>query len=48
MEEETNICEECGKEYTYSDFNRMAPYAMCDKCYDDYIIENFDANEHEF
>ena len=35
----TKICEDCGKEYKETDFNRSAPYAMCDKCYDDYLCK---------
>ena len=42
MNEETNICECCGKEYVITDFNRNAPYAMCDGCYDEYLIDEME------
>lgn len=46
--EETHICEKCGKEYVVNEFNYFAPFSMCDDCYDNYLIENFDENEHDF
>lgn len=42
------ICEKCGKEYKVDGFNYFAPFSMCDTCYDDYLIENFEEVEHEF
>lgn len=41
----TNICEECGREYEINDFNEQAPYSMCDACYDEYLIKMAD-NAH--
>lgn len=35
----TRICEHCGEEFVLNEFNSMAPYAMCDTCYDNYLIE---------
>lgn len=46
--EDVRICETCGKEYEVNEFNNFAPFSMCDACYDDYLIENFDESEHEF
>ncbi|MCZ2726245.1 hypothetical protein [Bacteroides caccae] len=45
---EIRICEKCGKEYEVNGFNYFAPFSMCDACYDDYLIENFNENEHDF
>lgn len=45
---EIRICEICEKEYEVNDFNYYAPFSMCDTCYDDYLIENFETDEHEF
>lgn len=38
----TRICEHCGKEFVLTPFNESAPYAMCDNCYDNYLIENLE------
>ena len=40
MEEtnETNVCELCGREYIENDFTRDAPFAMCDSCYEEYLL----------
>ncbi len=35
----TNICEECGREYTVNEWNENAPYAMCNACYDEYNLQ---------
>ena len=32
-----NACEDCGKTYRVSSFNKDAPYAMCEMCYDNYL-----------
>ena len=37
---DTNVCEDCGKEFVINEFNENAPYARCDECYDNYLIEN--------
>ena len=37
-EKETNICECCGTEYEITDYNRAAPFAMCDDCYDEFLM----------
>lgn len=46
--EEKRICEACAKVFEVNDFNRCAPFAMCDDCYDSYIVAFFESKEHEF
>jgi len=36
-QKETRICEDCGREYEVNDYNRCAPYSMCDDCYGEYL-----------
>ena len=33
------VCEHCGEEFVLTPFNEFAPYAMCDSCYDEYLIK---------
>lgn len=46
---ETGTCELCGAEFEVNEFNRDAPYAMCDRCFDEYLIsiEDFNINNNE-
>lgn len=45
---EIRICENCGKEYEVNGFNCFAPFSMCDTCYDNYLIDNFNKLEYDF
>lgn len=33
-----NVCEECGREFEVTEYNEHAPYAMCDSCYEEYLL----------
>ncbi|WP_163307338.1 hypothetical protein [Dysgonomonas sp. 521] len=39
-ETETNIYEDCGKEFDATGVPDNTPYAMCYQCWDDYCMEN--------
>lgn len=46
---ETGTCELCGAEFEVNEFNRDAPYPMCDRCFEEYLIsiEDFNINNNE-